>query len=365
MQRCIHRSEQVGDIFHVCCNGREDRRPLYRCDCSQVPQDYCSDEPPAMQPIEIGGVRDLAGVAGLKQCEHRQRMEQMSEIPGQSKAARMWAELRSNSRHARQMTDEQKLPFEVWNVWTIDPPKPQALSGPTRHLAFHLAPIAASETWELACRHVRDRLWMFDGLRRVGVMTGGNMIPVERVAAELPGCEIVPLANDPALREVVSWEPLLAPIVEQPGVVWWGHGKGVSRNVNDGETTHRWARTCYELCLDYWPFAETLLRKYPIVGPFKKVGRGFAGSASAWHYSGGMFWATTDSLRQRNWRHVDRVWWGTEAWPGVHYAADVAGCIFGGGVVPSLDLYSMRYWVDNLWPALQEWEHSHEAFRLR
>jgi hypothetical protein len=284
--------------------------------------------------------------------------------PGQSLAAKLWEQGRTERKAATAMTAEQLAPFRVENVFAIEYPTPQPLDGPRRNLAYHLCPFR-NGTWRRSVEQIVRRLWMFDGRRVVAILTGTDMDDPAEARSAFAGhdVEFITRPNDPTLREVATWEPLISRCVEAAGVTYYAHSKGVSRNVNDGETVHRWARTMHETCLDYWPFVARLLDHFPIAGSFLKHGRGFT-SQSAWHYSGAFFWMRNDDLRRREWKRIDRMWWGVEAWPGLHYADDEAGCIFGEGKVPTLDLYSMRNWVDNLWPQYVAWQRSHQPFRL-
>jgi hypothetical protein len=95
--------------------------------------------------------------------------------------------------------------------------------------------------------------------------------------------------------------------------------------------------------LDYWPVVNGLLQEYPVAGAFKKVGHGFEGSASTWHWSGSFGWFRSAELFRRSWRHQDSAWWSIESYPGLHYRPEEAGCVFHEGRVPDLDMYRLDY----------------------
>jgi hypothetical protein len=147
------------------------------------------------------------------------------------------------------------------------------------------------------------------------------------------------------------------------GAVYWGHAKGVTHPVNAGVSVHRWARLLFCANLDYWPVVAGLLNRFPVAGALKKVGYGFQGSPSTWHYSGGEYWVRNDVCGEL-WKRIDKVWWGTESWPGVHWQEQQAGCIFHQGLVPTLDMYSLPY-VVKLEQEFEQWKLQNSMNRTR
>lgn len=220
-----------------------------------------------------------------------------------------------------------------------------------RHLVYHLLPVAGNGAWQRGVDQLRGRWPLFTGTKTVAIMTGQCSHPLDTSAAVReqlpPDCSVIELPNDPNLREVVSWIPLwqrvLAAAAPQDAILY-AHTKGVTRKVDPGNSCQWWASLLYSLMLDHWPSIARQLGRHPITGAFKKVGHGFAGSRSAWHYSGSFFWARASDFQRRPWRKIDRKWWGNESWPGTAYTAPEAGCLFHEGRVPSLNLYDPRYW---------------------
>lgn len=234
---------------------------------------------------------------------------------------------------------------------------------PRRHLLYHLLPVAGNGVWRRGVDHLRLRWGLFTGRKVVAVMTGRagrhRLDPPADVRAHLPAdAEVIEVANDPGLREVASWAPLweaLFASAADADHVLYCHAKGATRQVDPGNSCQWWASLLYSLALDHWPLVAGLLARHPIAGPFKKVGHGFVGSRSAWHYSGTFYWQRAGEARRRDWRGVDRAWWGTESWPGCVYAADEAGCVFLPGTVPHLNLYSPPFWAGTLRPEYERW----------
>jgi hypothetical protein len=142
----------------------------------------------------------------------------------------------------------------------------------------------------------------------------------------------------------VTWRPLwehLAEFADTDDPVFYAQGKGVTQPWNPGVTVHPWTRVMYSSLLDFWPVVEAELIRWPIAGSFKKVGWGFSGSRSRWHYSGSFFWIRcSEAFKHGRWERIDRKWWGNEAWPGLHFPPEHAGLVFKGGHVPHLDCYS-------------------------
>lgn len=208
----------------------------------------------------------------------------------------------------------------------------------TRHLAYHIYPVG---NWEWNVEQLLRRISLFNGVRAVGVVLDHRTASLDAVRMAFRG-EITDFSvhgNDPQLREVVTWKALLErTVMSHKGLddaTFFGHSKGVARR-----TTQRWAELMYETCLDYWPTVERVLGRQPLAGSFKKVGHGFSGSKSSWHYSGTFYWARNCHPKfYRDWQTIDRKWWGTESWPGLHFRPDEAGTIFKEGTVPDLDLY--------------------------
>lgn len=232
-----------------------------------------------------------------------------------------------------------------------------------RHLVYHILPVAGNGVWRRGVDQLRLRWGLFTGRKVVAVMTGPAGIhwldSPDEVRAYLPAdAEVIELPNNPALREVISWVPLWDRVLDgadPADAICYAHAKGVTRNVDPGNSCQWWASLLYSLTLDHWPLVEEHLRRHPITGPFKKVGRGFVGSRSAWHYSGSFWWARAGEFARREWRAVDHLWWGNESYPGLAYRVDEAGCLFHEGTVPTLDLYSPGYWDGTVRPEYAKW----------
>jgi hypothetical protein len=236
----------------------------------------------------------------------------------------------------------------------------------TRHLLYHVYPIKTCQTWRFNLDQLKARWPLFNGRRIIAVAYGPETVPPTEVVRYMGACEAdyIMSRNVPQLREVETWLKLWPALgeVNNADAVFCAHAKGVTRPVDPGTSVHRWASLLYETCLDYWPIVEEILGRHPIAGALKKVGYGFEGSRSSWHYSGTFYWVRFGDARTR-WREIDRVWWGTESWPGIHWTNDFAGAIFHQGGVPSLDMYNLGYLNGVVEPALRKWRELNKGKR--
>lgn len=230
-----------------------------------------------------------------------------------------------------------------------------------RNLAYYLGPYSGNGVWQRNIDQLAKRIGVFNGKRVFAISISPDMDDPRMVREYLAKCNptsVIEIPNSSTLREVVAFHPLLSQVAstDPSEITFFAHAKGVTRPVNDGVTVHRWTDIMYETNLDYPPLVEDLLQSYPIAGSFKKVGRGFEGSLSSFHYSGTFYWLRNSEVFTKNWRTIDMQWWGTESWPGLHFKPSEAGCIFHSGTVPSLDLYSMEYLTTIVEPQYEEWK---------
>ncbi len=239
-----------------------------------------------------------------------------------------------------------------------------------RHLVYHLLPAG---TWRKNVAALRKRWSLFTGRKLIAVMTGVaatrthggdearlfTIDPPQAVREALPAdAEIIKVQNDPELREVASWVPLWEKVLDGAGddaAVLYAHAKGVTRPAIPGSPIANWAELLHTVMLDHWPAVEDVLRRHPIAGALKKIGKGFTGSASAWHYSGSFFWVRVGDFRQRAWRAIEQVWHGNESWPGTAYRLDEAGSVFLTRPTAQLDVFQPETWQKVIYPEFGKW----------
>lgn len=236
---------------------------------------------------------------------------------------------------------------------------------PVRHLAYHIYPFSGNGTWRRNVEQLLKRIKMFNGRRVVAIATEVRMDPPSKVKQAFKGevDEFIEVPNEPRLREVASFLPLMERLAStaRHEAVFYGHAKGVTRPVNDGVSVHPWADLLYESCLDYWPLVEQLLTKHPIAGSMKKNGAMFTGSRSTFHYSGAFYWLRSCMVFNRPmWKTVDQQWWGTEAWPGLAFSAKEAATIFHEGSA-ELNLYDFDYLRRTVLTRWDGWKAEHAS----
>lgn len=241
---------------------------------------------------------------------------------------------------------------------------PDDLAPSRRHAIMHLLPVPGNGVWQRSLDQLRMRRGLFTGRIVVACCTGqykGTPLdPPEKVRDCLPaGAELIEVPNNPTRREVVTWKPLwesLWPDLGDSDAVLYCHTKGATRNVDPGNSCQWWASLLWSLALDHWPKIESLLKRYPIVGSFKKVGQGFGSGFGSWHYSGTFFWMRAGDFKEHRYSvAVPAQWWGVEAWPGLAYDHADAGCLFMTGAVPGLDIYSPKFWQSTVRPEYSKW----------
>lgn len=230
----------------------------------------------------------------------------------------------------------------------------------TRHLLYHLAPMPGN-AWRLNVALLRRSWELFNGKRVIAVLEGPEMEPRDVILDAFAGVEapeFIWLPNDPRLREVLTFLPLFERVESDDphAATFWGHAKGVTRG--NHWSVARWRDILYQANLGRWNRVHEILRRFPLAGCFKKVGRGWSPdeSASEWHYSGSFFWFRNRELFTKpDWRRIDQFWSGIEPYPSLHFPAEQAGCIFFQGQVGELNMYDEKFIAGTVLPAFDRW----------
>lgn len=318
-------------------------RPMLPASPAPPPVSPCSHEGPVVSVCSLGDQHHL------RRCEHPQAEWdscRRNGAPGQNE--QRCAACALHSRH------------EIGNV---------------RHLLYFVCPAGANGVWQWNIDQLLRRIELFNGKRVCAVVANGPPIKrprmrskplamdsVEAVKALLEPhrFEFLEFTNHPGLGEVVAWRELWSKVLPgQPGdVAFYAHAKGIRRGF-EHPTAMKWTEAMYETCLDRWPLAQDALKKYPIVGSFKKVGFCFPGHPSKFHYSGTFFWTRLQDFGKRQWSQVPRSWGGTEMLPGILFEDNEAGCLFHSAFGTHMELYSKPYWDAVVQPALECWRGEH------
>lgn len=226
-----------------------------------------------------------------------------------------------------------------------------------RHLLYHVHPIAGSDIWVWNLVELQKRLDLFDGQRVCAITTGTNLDPPEEVQDILgPSFEYIARPNNPALREVVSHNALWERVIDLPGITFYAHAKGVTRFGEQIKAILRWVKWFYELNLDDLERVETVLTHHPLAGAFRKAGICFGHSRSCWHYSGSFYWVRNFDMAAKNWKEIDKIPHGVEAWPSLHFPIADAGCLVPGtNMGPDGNMYSWDFQESKIVPAIKNW----------
>lgn len=239
-----------------------------------------------------------------------------------------------------------------------------------RNLLYHIWPAKGNGVWQWNVKQIKRRLPLFTGRKIVSIAVDEKSDSAAEVRREFAddSIQFIEMRNNPRLREVATFLPMFGMVqnTNQNEVTFYGHSKGVRRGLaeNNGTTATIWARLMYESCLDYWPHVAGVLANHSCAGPFKKIGRGFTGSRSQWHYSGSFFWFRHDAIFSKAWTEIDQVWFGIEPWLSLHINEEEAGCVFWQGVQGSLDLYDWKFCTESVLPEWEKWKQQERALAL-
>ena len=200
-----------------------------------------------------------------------------------------------------------------------------------RNLIYHVYPSPANDLWRRNVDELAARWDAFNGRKVVAVATGPGLESPATVREYFPGpIEVLEVANDPQLREVASFLPLLEAVAStrDDEATFYGHTKGNSQRQYQ-EAIRIWREGSYRALLD-GPAAMAALEKYPLAGCCKicwpttvlppypsQLARG------NWMFAGTYYWYRHDfAYRHPRWRDVPLDRYGAEAWPScLTYAA--------------------------------------------
>ncbi len=248
--------------------------------------------------------------------------------------------------------------------WRSEADGPRIEHGPfvssIRHLTYHVWASNRGDSWQWNLEQLAKRWGLFNGKRILGVVHDKDSRPPDEVIrfAESLGIHFdhhIIKPNQPKLREVVTWLPMLELLQPQSAganeVVFSAHAKG--QKYEDPKHTRDWTDLMYQSCLDDWASVYNALRTSLMAGSFKEFG--LLGKWHNWAFSGTFFWWRLTEIGKRNWRSVDQWFAGTESWPGKMCDPRETACLF---LNDSRRMYDQQYWHDVVWP---EWAKYQEA----
>lgn len=196
----------------------------------------------------------------------------------------------------------------------------------TRNLIYHVYASQANELWRRNVEQLLRRWHVFNGRKVIAIATGPGIHPPAAVKHEFmnpSGVEWLEIPNDPRLREVKTFLPLLGRIQSTRGdeATFYAHTKGNS-TADDAKGAARWRNMMYSRLLDEPATIMEQLRAGPCVGTTKIVWRrGDRGPYPTslkygnWMFAGTFFWFRNDRVFSHpKWRHVPDDRYGAEAW---------------------------------------------------
>ena len=212
------------------------------------------------------------------------------------------------------------------------------LAVPVRNLAYFVLPINRNDMWQWNLRTLREHWHLFTGSKSLAVSVGSNQSHMKRSIdtdtladvmeySRTLGMEwdnVREFPNDPALGEVAAF-PWLLENSQKGDVTFYAHAKGVTHH---GEpNVQRWTEWMYHALLSDWDTVHNALELYSMCGAFRLYGQFKTPGNNRWHYNGTFYWFRNDDVFSRHWQHIDQKYYGTEAWPGLHFTADECVCL--------------------------------------
>lgn len=241
------------------------------------------------------------------------------------------------------------------------PPGPVEGAGAIRHLAYFVYP--RGEEWRPNLAQLRQRISLFNGRRLVAVATSAQTASAVDVAEELAGLdvEVLPFANDPALREMSAYPTLMRALSvyrDPANVHWYGHAKGIT-SAQWAPAVRHWRECMYEAQLDYWPLIRERLRDAAAVGQYLRPRHLIPGSPCRFHFSGSFCWRRHVPLYDREWDNYDQHWCGSESHLGRVYRVGEVHSLYGDRPPRGLDLYLSSVWEGGLLADHRNWCDDH------
>jgi len=198
-----------------------------------------------------------------------------------------------------------------------------------RNPLYFVYPVASSSIRREELTWVRDVLRQFDGIRSIAIAFDQHTVHPDEVGqlfAETTIDHWWIRRNDSRLQEAACIVELLETVQQAPGITWYGHAKGVSRD--DLPVVRNWAQACHSITLGYPGLIERHLEHSLNCGAFCKI-------------------------------EPHRI--GTEAYPSTQFHLNESRCLF---LDEALNLYSPAYWQSAVTPQYLEFQQAHQSEAL-
>ncbi len=201
---------------------------------------------------------------------------------------------------------------------------------PRRNLIYHVWPVRGA-MWRWNIEQLKQRIDLFNGRRIVSIVHDHRSDDPMAVQAALEGlgCEFLVSRNHPS-GEAATFPTMLRRVASTDinEATFYAHAKGVKHEPDVPEPIRRWAEISYRAALDDSALVSKHLERFALTGSFRRFGRFKAHrNLSPWHYHGTFFWMRHARVFNRNCFDVPSFYCGVEAWPGIHFAPEEAGCL--------------------------------------
>ena len=206
---------------------------------------------------------------------------------------------------------------------------PRLFTGkPRLTLLFHCWP--NGDSWKRHVDYLRPVSGVFDR-KIMGVATGPGTASLAEVRAAFgDSWEYLEVTNDKALREVLTYRTMLEMVrsADENDVTFCLHSKGAQSHTAASRQIQWWTEAMYSTVVYSW---QNVLGKmeqgYPVAGSFLRVGKHLQ-ARYGWHFSG-TFYAFRNAVAFQNGvPGFASNFYGTESWPGHHFARHEAACMF-------------------------------------
>ena len=234
-----------------------------------------------------------------------------------------------------------------------------------RNLVYHIWPARRNPgVWQWNVSQLLRRMDSFNGQRIVSVVTDDETDSIDAVKKSFQGTvkDFFHFKNNPTLGEVVSFEELMDRVdnIDPRQITFYGHAKGTKYKPKQQIMVKKWTESMYSNMLDYPELIEDVLRTKTIVGTFLKIGNAFGPLPPSFHFAGTFFWFRNIKVfSKEQWKHIPKLWWGTEAWPGIICHQDEVACMLEQGTAQNMQLYAQNTWRNRLNAVWEKWQIQH------
>lgn len=213
------------------------------------------------------------------------------------------------------------------------------------------------ESWRRHVEYLHPVSSVFDR-KIMGVATGPRAAMLAEVQAAFgDSWEYFEVSNDKNLREVLTYRTMFE-MVQSTGendVTFCIHTKGTQAQTAESQQIKWWIEAMYATVVHNWQnVLEKLEQGYPIAGSFLRLGNHLQ-VRYGWHFSGTFYAFRNSEAFKNGMPGIHSRWYGTESWPGHHFARHEAACMFAEGCQ---DLYKQN---EKLEHELINWKEQHDA----